>query len=104
MENANHKCEERVQRLWSINNTVYLTEKHTSLNALMQGIVQINPITPSCLLPFLMNITYSISPCKSIIHNTYMLERFICVFEINPDPQVIDNLLKGLTLFTAKAA
>ncbi|RHF83221.1 transposase, partial [Phocaeicola plebeius] len=37
-----------------------------------------------------LGITYSISSCKSFIHNAYMLERFICVFGINPDMQVID--------------
>ncbi|TYK39246.1 transposase, partial [Bacteroides pyogenes] len=41
---------------------------------------------------------------KSFIHNAYMLERFICVFGINPDPQVIDKLFKELILFTARAA
>ena len=49
-------------------------------------------------------ITYAISSCKSFIHNAYMLERFICVFGINPDPQVIDKLFKELILFTARAA
>lgn len=39
-----------------------------------------------------------------MIHNAYMLERFICVFGINPDPQVIDKLFKELILFTARAA
>ena len=51
-----------------------------------------------------LGIAYSISSCKSFIHNAYMLERFICVFGINPDPQVIDKLFKGLILFTARAA
>ena len=51
-----------------------------------------------------LGITYSISSCKSFIHNAYMLERFICVFGIDPDPQVIDKLFKELILFTAKAA
>ncbi len=51
-----------------------------------------------------LGITYSISSCKSLIHNAYMLERFICVFGINPDPQVIDKLFKELILFTARAA
>ena len=51
-----------------------------------------------------IGITYSISSCKSFIHNAYMLERFICVFGISPDPQVIDKLFKGLILFTARAA
>ena len=47
-----------------------------------------------------LGITYSISSCKSFIHNAYMLERFICVFGISPDPQVIDKLFKELILFT----
>ena len=42
--------------------------------------------------------------CKSFIHNAYMLERFICVFGISPDSQVIDKLFKVLILFTARAA
>ncbi len=51
-----------------------------------------------------LGIAYSISSCKSFIHNAYMLERFICVFGIRPDPQVIDKLFKELILFTARAA
>ena len=51
-----------------------------------------------------LGITYSISSCKSFIHNAYMLERFICVFGIKPDMQVIDKLFKELILFTAIAA
>ena len=51
-----------------------------------------------------LGITYSISSCKSFIHNAYMLERFICVFGINLDPQVIDKLFKELILFTARTA
>ena len=51
-----------------------------------------------------LGITYSISSCKSFIHNAYMLERFICVFGISPDPQVIDKLFKELILFIARAA
>lgn len=51
-----------------------------------------------------MRMKYSISSCKSVIHNTYMLERFICAFEIEPDTQVIDKIFKELILFTAKAA
>ena len=39
--------------------------------------------------------TDSISSCKSFIHNGYMLERFICVFGINPDPQVLTNFSKN---------
>ena len=41
---------------------------------------------------------------KAIIHNAYMLERFICVSGIEPNTQLIDKLFKELILFTAKAA
>lgn len=51
-----------------------------------------------------LKIPYSISNCKTIIHNAYMLERFICVSGIRPNTQVIDKLFKELVLFTAKAA
>ena len=51
-----------------------------------------------------LGIAYSISSCKSFIHNAYMLERFICVFGISPYSQVIDKLFKELILFTARAA
>ena len=33
-----------------------------------------------------------------------MLNRFICVFGLQLDPQVIDKLFKELVLFTAMAA
>lgn len=32
-----------------------------------------------------------------------MLERFICVFGIDPNPQIIDKIFKELILFTARA-
>lgn len=51
-----------------------------------------------------MGIKYSISSCKSVIHNAYMLERFICVSGIEPNKQLIDKLFKELILFTARAA
>lgn len=51
-----------------------------------------------------MGMKFSISSCKSVIHNTYMLERFICVSGIEPNTQLIDKLFKELILFTAKAA
>lgn len=51
-----------------------------------------------------LNIPFSISTCKSVVHNTYMLERFICVSGLNPDPHLIDKLVKELVLFTARAA
>ena len=49
-------------------------------------------------------IPFSISSCKSVIHNAYMLERFICVSGLRPNPQVIDKLFKELVLFTSRAA
>ncbi len=51
-----------------------------------------------------MGIPYSISSCKSMIHNAYMLERFICVFGIQPDTRLIDKIFKEFILFTARAA
>ncbi len=51
-----------------------------------------------------MGMKYSISSCKSVIHNAYMLERFICVSGIRPNTHLIDKLFKELILFTAKAA
>ena len=51
-----------------------------------------------------MGIPYSISSCKSMIHNAYMLERFICVFGIQPDTTLIGKIFKELILFTARAA
>ena len=51
-----------------------------------------------------LGVPFSISSCKSIIHNAYMLNRFICVFGLQPDSQVIDKLFKELVLFTARAA
>lgn len=43
-----------------------------------------------------LGIPFSISSCKSIIHNAYMLNRFICVFGLQPDSQAIDKLFKEL--------
>lgn len=51
-----------------------------------------------------MGMKFSISSCKSVIHNTYMLERFICVSGIEPNTHLIDKLFKELILFTARAA
>lgn len=51
-----------------------------------------------------LGIPFSISSCKSVIHNAYMLNRFICVSGLQPNPQVIDKLFKELVLFTARAA
>lgn len=41
-----------------------------------------------------MGIEYPISSCKSVIHNAYMLERFICVSGSIPDTQIIDRLFQ----------
>ena len=49
-------------------------------------------------------IPFSISSCKTVIHNAYMLERFICAFGITPDTQVINKLFKELILFSANVA
>lgn len=51
-----------------------------------------------------LKIPFSISSCKSMIHNAYMLERFICVSGLRPNPQVIDKLFKELVLFTSRTA
>lgn len=51
-----------------------------------------------------LGIPFSISSCKSVIHNAYMLERFICVSGLNPNTKLIDKLVKELVLFTSKAA
>ena len=34
-----------------------------------------------------------------LIHNAYMLERFIRMFDINPAPQVIDNLFNNSFIY-----
>ena len=49
-----------------------------------------------------MKIKYSVSSCKSVTHNANMLERFICVFGIQPDTTLIDKIFKELLLFTAE--
>ena len=50
-----------------------------------------------------LGVPFSIFSCKLVIHNAYMLERFIRMFVITPDPQVIDKIFKELILFTARA-
>lgn len=42
--------------------------------------------------------------CKSVIHYTYMLERFIYMSKIEPDTHLIDKLFNELILFATKAA
>ena len=39
-----------------------------------------------------------------MIHNAYMLERFICVFGMLSDTALIDKIFKELIIFTARAA
>ena len=51
-----------------------------------------------------LGMPFSISSCKTVIHNAYMLERFISVSGLNPNTQLIEKLIKELVLFTAKAA
>lgn len=50
-----------------------------------------------------LEIPFSVPSCKSVIHNAYMLDRFICVSGLQPAPQVIDRLFKELVLFTARS-
>ena len=42
-----------------------------------------------------LGIPFSISSCMSIIHNAYMLNRFICVSGLRPNPQVLTNFSKN---------
>ncbi len=42
-----------------------------------------------------LGITYSISSCKSFIHNTYMLERFICVLGLTLTRKLLTNFSKN---------
>ena len=51
-----------------------------------------------------IGIPYSITTCKSVIHNAYMLERFICMSGLQANTHLIDKLFKELILFTATAA
>ena len=51
-----------------------------------------------------LGIPFSISSCESIIHNAYMLNRFICESGLRTNPQVIDKLFKELVLFTVRDA
>lgn len=51
-----------------------------------------------------LGIPFSISSCKSVIHNAYMLERFICVSGLKPNKQLIGKLFKELVFFSSKAA
>jgi hypothetical protein len=42
--------------------------------------------------------------CKTMIHNAYLLERFICVSGIKPNRRLNDKLVKELIEFAAIAA
>lgn len=52
----------------------------------------------------LRRLEFHFNASFAIIHNAYMLERFICVSGLRPNPQVIDKLFKELVLFTSRAA
>ena len=49
-------------------------------------------------------IPFSMASCKTMIHNAYMLERFICVSGIKPNRRLNDKLVKELIEFAASAA
>jgi len=71
---------------------------HYHFNASFTAINLAKAACKSCGIP------YSITTCKSVIHNAYMLERFICVSGLQANTQLIDKLFKELVLFTATAA
>ncbi len=47
---------------------------------------------------------FSMSSCKTMIHNAYLLERFICLSGIRPNRRLNDKLVKELIEFAAIAA
>ena len=49
-------------------------------------------------------IPFSMTSCKTMIHNAYLLERFICVSGIKPNRRLNDKLVKELIEFAAIAA
>ncbi|MDD2279983.1 MAG: transposase, partial [Bacteroidales bacterium] len=49
-------------------------------------------------------IHFSMASCKTMIHNAYLLERFICVSGIKPNRRLNDKLVKELIEFAAIAA
>ena len=49
-------------------------------------------------------IPFSMASCKTMIHNAYLLERFICVSGIKPNRRLNDKLVKELVEFAASAA
>ena len=50
------------------------------------------------------SIPFSMASCKTMIHNAYLLERFICVSAIKPNRRLIDKLVKAFIEFAAIAA
>ncbi len=51
-----------------------------------------------------LGLPFSITTCQSVMHNAFLLERFICVSGIDPNPHLIDKLIKELVVFAATAA
>jgi hypothetical protein len=49
-------------------------------------------------------IPFSMASCKTMVHNAYLLERFICVSGIRPNRRLNDKLVKELIEFAAIAA
>jgi hypothetical protein len=49
-------------------------------------------------------IPFSMASHKAMIHNAYLLERFICVSDIKPNRRLNDKLIKELIEFAAVAA
>ena len=50
------------------------------------------------------NIPYSMTSIKAMIHNAYLLERFICVSGIKPNKRLNERLVRELIEFAAVAA
>ena len=51
-----------------------------------------------------LGLPFSITTCQSVMHNAFLLERFICVSGMDPNPHLIDKLIKELVVFAATAA
>ncbi len=51
-----------------------------------------------------LGLPFSITTCQSVMHNAFLLERFICVSGLDPNPHLIDKLIKELVIFAATAA
>ena len=49
-------------------------------------------------------IPFSMASCKTMLHNAFLLERFICVSGIKPNRRLNDKLVKELVEFAAIAA